>query len=269
MAAPGDAEDMKTLTHERAAELLDYAPATGALTWRKRASNNVKVGESAGSENADGSLSVMLDGKTYRAHHIVHLLLFGDFPAWPISHIDCNKANNRSDNLIILPRLKKEKDAVLHLPLLRRFLAYDPATGGLSANGIWPDAPPSHVTSHGYLVVSLLGSKIYMHRLAFLLMTGELPSGVMDHIDGDRLNNRWANLRDVTSRMNTENKRSAQPGNKSAGLLGVYFHKQLQRYHASIKSKGKKYSLGTYETAEEAHQAYLQAKRRLHAGCTI
>lgn len=121
-------------------------------------------------------------------------------------------------------------------------------------------------TARGYIRISISG-KIYMaHRLAWLYVLGVWPAGDIDHIDGDKTNNRFANLRDVSTSVNMQNQRKAQPRNAS-GFLGVTIHGG--RFEASIKLNGKNIYLGSYATPQMAHDAYIAAKRVIHEGCTI
>ena len=119
---------------------------------------------------------------------------------------------------------------------------------------------------HGYIVISIDGGSFYAHRLAFLLMTGAWPSGVVDHINGDRSDNRWGNLRDVPHFVNMQNLKKS-PNSSSIGLLGVT--RWRGKFKAQIRVGGKNYNLGTFNIAEEAHQRYLEEKRKLHEGCTL
>ena len=66
---------------------------------------------------------------------------------------------------------------------------------------------------------------------------------------------------------NLQNRRHA-PANSTTGYLGVSLGKK-RRYRASIKANGRNVHLGYFKTAEEAHAAYLVAKRQMHQGCTI
>jgi hypothetical protein len=111
------------------------------------------------------------------------------------------------------------------------------------------------------------GHLISCHRLAWLYMTGSLPTHQIDHIDGDRKNNRWTNLRDVTTSVNQQNRRTPRSDN-SCGLIGVTREKN-NRFTASIRFEGKQRRLGTFATPEEAHSVYVEAKRRVHEGCTL
>lgn len=109
--------------------------------------------------------------------------------------------------------------------------------------------------------------KLYLtHRLAWALVRGVWPNDQIDHINGDRADNRLANLRDVDHKTNMENKRRAERGCES-GVLGV--RKQKNRYVARINHNRKTHYIGLFKTLEEASEAYLNTKRQLHAGCTI
>jgi len=86
-------------------------------------------------------------------------------------------------------------------------------------------------------------------------------------MNGNRADNRIGNLRDVTHRTNSENRRTPIPGT-ATGHLGVHTH-QSGLFRARIRVNGKPKSLGLYDTPEQAHAAYVAAKRRLHAGNTL
>lgn len=110
-----------------------------------------------------------------------------------------------------------------------------------------------------------IGKKSYRaHRLAWLYMTGEWPRGEIDHIDGDRHNNSWSNLRDVAHQTNTENRRRSRG---ASGLIGA--HKVNGWFISSIMVRGRVIRLGRFNTAQEAHDIYVSTKRLVHAGCTI
>ena len=120
----------------------------------------------------------------------------------------------------------------------------------------------------GYIKIMIDGRSYQAHRLAFLYMTGKWPSEDVDHINGCRTDNRWINLRDVPHSINTENRHRASISNK-VGLLGVSMHHRSARFRARIRTDGKLIQLGWFDTPEEAHAAYLNAKREIHVGCTI
>lgn len=119
---------------------------------------------------------------------------------------------------------------------------------------------------NGYVMVGIDGTQYRAHRLAWFYVHGEWPAGDIDHMNGSRADNRLANLRIVTNAVNGQNRQTAQRDNK-LGFLGVF--KCKKRYQAQVKLNGKITHVGTFDTPEQAHAAYLVAKRKLHEGCTI
>lgn len=109
----------------------------------------------------------------------------------------------------------------------------------------------------GYVKIRIDSRAYYAHRLAWLYVTGSFPVGDIDHLDGDRSNNRFANLRDVSRAENNRN-HGMRPDNTS-GFPGVSFRKSEQRWQAQIQADGKRQHLGLYATPEEAHAAYSRA----------
>lgn len=95
--------------------------------------------------------------------------------------------------------------------------------------------------------------KVYAHRAAWAMVYGEWPKYV-DHINGDKLDNRLANLRACSMRQNSGNSRLSST-NKS-GYKGVCWHRAMKKWHAQIKGRG---SLGFFDTPQEAHEAYKAA----------
>jgi hypothetical protein len=119
-------------------------------------------------------------------------------------------------------------------------------------------------------------------HLIILWHTGEFPAKgtEVDHIDGNPMNNRIENLRVVSSLLNRQNLHECTKKSKT-GFLGVIKNPRMKSrpYSAQIRapstlSDGQTGThahirLGYFKTPEEAHAAYLEAKRKLHAGCTI
>lgn len=153
---------------------------------------------------------------------------------------------------------------------LKELLHYDPDTGvftrKVSKGKAKAGAEAGYLNSDGYREVKVCGRPFKAHRLAFLYMTGMWPDYQVDHLNGNRLDNRWCNLRDADAVTNNENKTKALPNNQS-GLLGV--HKHRSKWRAQIRTNRKLKHLGSFDTPEEAYAAYLKAKRQLHEGCTI
>jgi hypothetical protein len=160
---------------------------------------------------------------------------------------------------------------------LKELLHYDPLTGIFTRKvrtaqrhqvGDRADFIISGGNQVGYYRVTVDSVRYMAHRLAWFYVHGVWPAEDIDHKDGDRGNNRIDNLRDVTNQVNRENIRKPRKDNES-GFLGVVFHAPTNRWRARIQLNGKGRHIGLYDTAEEAHQAYLVEKRKDHEGCTI
>lgn len=152
-------------------------------------------------------------------------------------------------------------------------LDYCPTTGLFSwrvtlSNRAQAGAPAGVPGRRNYATISIDGVSYRAHKLAIYWYSGIYPFEDVDHKDGDPRNNRLLNLRAAGARINVENRRGASKNNAS-GLLGVYQCKTTGRWRSSIRARGQVYRLGRFDTPEEAHQAYLEAKRKLHQGNTL
>ena len=120
----------------------------------------------------------------------------------------------------------------------------------------------------GYRQIKLGGKRYLQHRLAYFYTTGHWPVHEIDHINAERTDNRWCNLRHVDRKTNAQNIRKPHKDNK----LGVQGVRMLPSGRFSAEcggfSKKSKY-IGTFDTSEAAYAAYLAAKRETHAGATI
>lgn len=164
------------------------------------------------------------------------------------------------------------QDSTLSLQYLKDILHYDSESGVFTRKVTTGNRSKAGVAvgsddMYGYKTVRILKKSYKLHRLAWFYVHGQWPKGDIDHINGARSDNRIANLRDVSRKVNLQNQRKAQPSNKSTGILGVY--PVGQRFMAKISIDNRCVSIGTYDTAEEAQKAYIDTKRRLHEGCTI
>lgn len=156
---------------------------------------------------------------------------------------------------------------------LRELLDYDPETGGFTrkiqthprwvvgsksgaqhASGVW------QIWADGHLYKG--------HRLAWLHFYGVWPDHEVDHINGDNTDNRIVNLRDVTSEVNKHNQRRGHSGSSSK-LLGVSWSTAKHKWLSSIVVRRRFIHLGYFDSEDVAHQVYLNAKRKMHEGCTI
>lgn len=158
---------------------------------------------------------------------------------------------------------------MISLERLKELLSYDPETGlfkWLPRPRIRAGKVAGNRMEKGYIRIYVDGQSYQANILAWFYMTGAWPHADVDHRDGNRANNRYLNLRDVSRSVNLENMRAAK-SNSTTGLLGV--KRCRDRFQSAIMVRGKSIHLGTYQTPELAHAAYLIAKRKFHEGCTI
>lgn len=148
---------------------------------------------------------------------------------------------------------------------LKNVLSYDPETGDF----VWLISPASHVKigrlagrigANGYRVIKYNRRDYGSHRLAWLYMTGEFPQNQIDHIDGDPLNNRIVNLRDVDRTQNQRNRRRNR--NNKSGITGVSWHKSLGQWQSDTKDNGATIHLGCFKDFFEACCARKSANNR-------
>ena len=135
-------------------------------------------------------------------------------------------------------------------------IQYNPDTGEFTKNG----KPTGTHDTKGYGLVSYDGKQWKAHRLAFVLMGEQLPDYV-DHVNGDRSDNRWENLRPATM---TENNRNAKMRrDNSTGVKGVTRDKN-GKYRCQIQVNGKCKTLGRFDDLELAQLVVEEARSKYH-----
>lgn len=140
---------------------------------------------------------------------------------------------------------------------LKQLINYDPETGVFTRpNG----AIAGTDDGQGYIQISLNNKKYRAHRLAWLYMTGQWPN-IIDHINKNRADNRWSNLREVTPRESNLNRKTFKT-NKS-GVKGVSWSKQHSCWQATVRINGKLYHLGFYTNIALAAAARYAAEQGL------
>jgi hypothetical protein len=168
------------------------------------------------------------------------------------------------------------------LRILQDALDYCPATGAIT----WRERPVSHFVDGkkysaafialrwnrkyagkpagnydpkaGYVRIGIDYATFLAHRLAWLLAYGEQPNGPVDHIDGDGLNNRLANLRVVTAQQNQQNQ--AKRADNKSGFTGVFYRSDRAKWMASIRVNGSSKNIGHFASVQEAAAARQQAE---------
>jgi hypothetical protein len=167
----------------------------------------------------------------------------------------------------------QKQNSILTADRLREILSYDPETGVLTwiapiSSRSKPGEPAGTITPLGYVRIGMFREQHLGHRLAWLHVYGKWPNGDLDHINGVRHDNRLVNLREATRSGNNQNIRAAR-SDSAHGFLGATWSKAAQKWRASICVNRKQKTLGTFDSAEEAHAAYLKAKAELHPYSTI
>jgi len=133
-------------------------------------------------------------------------------------------------------------------------------------NKVWANKKAGSIkksNKSGYLLsISIIGTSYPAHVLAWLYVYGKLPCEEMDALDGNFLNLKIKNLREAT-RSDNIHKSSSK---KRLLPVGVYLDGRAnltKRYFVKIMDNKKSIFIGRYETPEDAHQAYIEAKRRV------
>jgi len=140
---------------------------------------------------------------------------------------------------------------------LQQLYTYDPDTGLLMSNMLKRAVGYNH---DGYLSVELNKKHIKVHRIIWMIVHGKWPDPMIDHINGNRKDNRLCNLREVTAKQNLENNLG-----KGAVLKGVTPTKTGKRWKAQITHNKNTIYLGTFDFAEDAHLAYCKAAKVFHS----
>lgn len=163
------------------------------------------------------------------------------------------------------------------LDLIKESIEYNPKTGVF----VWKNISKHHSEKLGkkcgvwlksknkeYLVIQIAKKKWRAHRLAWYIYYGYIPN-VIDHINGDTRDNRISNLRDVTNLENAQNHLLRDISKKKSKLpIGVR-ETNSGRFCARIRVNGTCITIGTYDTPEMAHDAYMKKRVDLHDCPTI
>ena len=140
--------------------------------------------------------------------------------------------------------------SILSQKTLKKYLKYDPETGLFTwlvkrnsfRSKVKPGAVAGNPQVAGYIELGLLGKRYLVHRLAFLYMDGKMPPNEVDHINHDRADNRWINLRHATRIENGRNIRMRD--SNTSGITGVYWSKVKRKWVAQIMVNHKIHVLG-------------------------
>lgn len=166
--------------------------------------------------------------------------------------------------------------------VLREILDYDPETGFLTWKARTPDMfrdgarggaaaacrawnnrysgcrALCAIDSCGYCGGHLLNKSVRAHRIIWAWVHDEWPNQI-DHINGDKADNRLANLRPVTNQINLQN--ASLYSNNTSGSIGVYWYRQTKKWRAQIRVDGRCISLGYFSNFDDAVAARKAAER--------
>lgn len=145
--------------------------------------------------------------------------------------------------------------------VLKKF-DYNPDTGCLYRVLKGGERVESGTECNGYMRSKVKGSLVYNHRIAWCHFYRELPPEFIDHINKDRKDNSIKNLRACTLSLNQSNRKISS--NNTSGFTGVFYISKIKKYKATIYKDSKPIYLGLYNSAEDAHKAYLTAKGKYH-----
>lgn len=149
---------------------------------------------------------------------------------------------------------------------LREVLSYNPETGAFtnrvtrSPRAIKGSVAGCTRKSDGYIKISIDRKDYRAHILAYLYMTGEWPVDQIDHVNRDRVDNRWENLRDATNSQNQAN--AGIRRDNTSGAKGVYWDRAREKWAVQINVKGTHIYLGRFTDVEDAAAAYAVAADR-------
>jgi hypothetical protein len=142
---------------------------------------------------------------------------------------------------------------------VRHLLTYDPDTGVLAwrirRKKCRVGAPAGSLTHEGYVRVDLSGTTLQGHRIAWMITTGEMPPSRIDHINGNRADNRWCNLRAATATQNATN------SDRIVQATGVW--RRYGKIYSRLRHEGRVHSAGPFATEAEATAWYRATSERL------
>ena len=284
-------------TQQYLQECFDYNEEVGQLLWKHRPLhhfdsvdrylkwNNSHPGKIAYKIRKNRkTVETYIEGIDYLTRKIIWKLIYGE-DVDRIININKDVLDNRIINLSkpLIEEKKESKDLKKReLPTQEYLLEcfrYDLVTGLL----YWKERPLHHfdgnkrimksfnsrfknklvgvISKEGYLKTGIGDIKFYNHRIIWKLIYGTDPVNIIDHINGNKLDNRIENLREATKSENNRNRNILDKYNKS-GHRGVYFDKVRLKRVAQITVNNKTIFLGRFNSIEEAIEARGEANEK-------
>ena len=167
--------------------------------------------------------------------------------------------------------INKEKEKQFSIEYLKNRLDYNSETGVFKWKFKNVNQPDDKIFNklfggkiifsknhNGYLQIKIDKKSFLIHRIAYLFMTGEWPNGQIDHINGDRVDNRWDNLRVVNNEENQKNQKIYS--NNTSGVIGVSWCETKNKWKVQISGNKKRIYLGLFKNFNEAVRARKNAE---------
>ena len=152
------------------------------------------------------------------------------------------------------------------LGYLKTVLDYNPETGVFThktnrSPKAYPGATAGRINTNGHRQIGIDGERYMAHRLAWFWVHGVWPTDQIDHINGNRDDNRIDNLRPATHKQNMENQ--TLHCNNGSGFRGVSWHKANKKWAAYVNHNGKRKYLGIYASVDDAIRVVRLARNQL------
>lgn len=149
---------------------------------------------------------------------------------------------------------------------LKELLEYNPDTGiftrKTSKGGVKIGSIVGSKRYDDYIQISLQYKKYPAHRLAWLYINGKEPRNHIDHINGNRSDNRICNLREATNQENIFNSKLSKAN--TSGIKGVTWDKQKKKWVAQIMLNYKTIKIGRFKNIEDAKDSVIKFRESLH-----
>ena len=146
---------------------------------------------------------------------------------------------------------------------LKEVLSYDEMTGQFvwinpKTNRLKIGDVAGWLNNKGYLHIKIGKASYKCHRLAWLYVYGEFPDGQLDHVNGNKNDNRINNLRSVSNKENGENRKLHS--SNTSGHRGISWNKKSNKWTATVRHLGQLHHIGQYSVLEDAVKAVKEAR---------
>ncbi len=237
--------------------MFAYDPSTGSFQIRPR--KCVPHMRPGGFLGPTKHMEVNVRKNIYAIKVLIWGMHYGTWPDRAIYYKNGDPKDLSIENLALVPTPKKVKDVTKEM--IEPFYAVDEATGKLNfRQPTFAVKKQSFCAAGGYAQTNFLGVVMYDHHLVFMLTHGRPPSGVIDHINGDRRDNRPANLREADFSQNVWNQKKRT--NSKSPAKGI--HTDGARYYPRVCVNGVRHTFGSYDSLAEAQEVRRKAVEELH-----